>query len=199
MAKKPDSTTQNGNSLAGLADASLKEISKYAQSEKVEDKLIGYNVILTFLVLTFLMAGFLLPGTADIFSSIIYLFVSGIFAAILSYGYLRIIEIITNLSSKNYFALKISITLLFFIVSISLIGFLYHFKELLNIGFALLIVQILVLTGLGYYKYPISGPDNREYRKDANHWALVGKISDICGIINFVVWIGAILLKAIGR
>ncbi|MGD0080915.1 MAG: hypothetical protein ABSB80_09750 [Methanoregula sp.] len=199
MAKKSSSSSQNENSLIDLADGALKEISKYAQSEKEEDKLIGYNVILTFLVLTFLMAGFLLPGTADIFSSIIYLFVSGIFAAILSYGYLRIIEIITNLSSKNYFALKISITLLFFVVSLSLIGFLYHIKELLNGGFALLIVQILVLTGLGYYKYPIRGPNNQEYKKETDHWALVGKVSDVCGIINFVVWIGAILLKAIGR
>jgi hypothetical protein len=199
MIKKASPNNQQGISLASLADSSLKEISKYAQSESVEDKLIGYNVILTFFILTFLMTGYLLPGTSDVFVSIVYLFVMGLLAALLSYGYLRIIEIIVNLNSKNYFALKISITFLFFVVSVSLIGYLYNIKEFLNVGLALLIVQILVLIGLGFFKFPIKIQDNQEYGKDAGYWGLIGKVSDICGIINFIVWIGAILLKAIGR
>lgn len=199
MPKKPSSKTQDGLSLADLADTSLKEISKYAQSEDETDKLIGFNVILTFLVLTFLMAGYLLPTNTDILVSIVYVFVSGILAAILSYGYLRIIEIIANLISKNYIALKISITFLFFIVSISLIGFLYHLKELLSVGFALLIVQILVLIGLGFFKIPGKIQTNQEAGQGSNTWLLIGRVSDICGIINFIVWIGAIVLKAIGQ
>jgi hypothetical protein len=198
MSKKSNSKTQTGPSLADLADSSLKEISKYAQSDDEADKLIGFNVILAFLVLTFLIAGYLLPANSDLFVSIIYVFVSGIFALILSYGYLRIIEIIANLISKNFLAIRISITFLFFIVSISLIGFLYHLKELLNVGFALLIVQILILIGLGFVIIPGKSQRNQDTSKGADTWAWIGRTSDICGVINFIVWIGVIVWKALG-
>lgn len=198
MAKKPKPDTQNVPSLANLADASLIEIAKYAKSDDDGDKLIGFNVILTFLILTLLIAGFLLNSITDMVVTIAYLFIAGIFAAILAYCYLRIVEIIANLISKNYIALKISVAFLFFIVSISLIGFLYHIKDFLNLAFALLIIQLLVLTGLGFVRIPGSIQTDQSIGQGTNYWTTIGRIADIFQIINFIFWIGVIIGKSMG-
>jgi len=198
MVKKPKTDTQNGPSLANLADTSLREIARYAISDNDGDKLIGFNVTLTFLILTLLIAGFLLNSISDMVVTIAYLFVSGIFAAILSYCYLRIVEIIANLISKNYIALKISVTFLFFIVSISLIGFLYHIKEVLNLAFALLIIQLLVLIGLGFVRIPDCIPTDQNVGQGTDYWTTIGRIADIFQIINFIFWIGVIMGKTMG-
>lgn len=185
--------------LGDLADKGLSRIQKYAKSNKQEDKLIGFNAILVFLILTLSTAAYFTPDPNDAATVLIMLFVGGIIGGALSLGYIRLIEIVAGIVSQNIVAMRWSISALFCGVSCSLIGFLFHFMLMVKTAFGILLLQLLLILILGFIGLkPAPTPVVLSEGNSVGFWTTLDRTSTIMGIINFVAWAGAIIIKLIG-
>jgi len=113
------------------AKDSVNAISFYTNSDKEEDKLIGFNAILTLLCLDFIITGLLIPNSSQLVIKIIVLFIFGIVTAAICVVYLYLVEMIANLINKDLFALKLSIGILIFVACLTLSGLFLPKQEFL--------------------------------------------------------------------
>ena len=182
-------------SLTSLANKGLDEIAKFAVSEEPTDKLIGFNAILVFITLTLIILYHFVTNPQDLLNIIIFLCIGGIGAGIVSLGYVKFLAIVSKVVSQDIFALKVSISILFFDVSCVLIGFLFSLEPLVKIAYALLVIQLLAILILGFMKIPVEQKIIEKKNSSVGIWDLLDKIAIITGIINFMAWSVAILIR----
>jgi hypothetical protein len=195
MTKKAHTTKEDGISLASLANEGFKSLSKFAKSEKKEDKLIGFNGILFFLIVTLGIASGITTNFNEIFNILMFLALSALISAILTIGYLKIFDIISNTISNDEFAIKSAISLQFFSVSSMLIGFLYQIKTFINIGIILLLAQLIVALILGFLKLPVKTKIETKQDNKIDIWVILDRILICSGIINLIIGTVTIALK----
>jgi hypothetical protein len=189
--KSSDNNESQISIFFDFAKASVKEISIYTNSEKEEDKLIGFNAILALLCLDFIITGLLLPNSSELVSKIIILFIFGIIAAAMCGIYLYLMVMIANLINKDIFALKLSIGILIFIVCLTLSGLFLPKQIFLEWGFILFCAQIILIIVIGFLKIPIKVNIQKSESQGSNlgiiFWNLLDKISIVGGVLGLIV------------
>lgn len=172
-----------------------EKISKYTKSNEVEDRLIGFNLILAIGILAFIFPGYLTHGNSDFLTKIIILLVCILFAAVAGLIYLPIIEFMSDIVEKDVFSLKFSIALLICAFNLTFFGFYLDNLSFLKYGFVILIIQIVVMIIIGYLKIPVTEKVQQKADKSVDIWVVLDKISIITGLINFIVWIFGLYLS----
>jgi len=194
--KKPKKDTQPQNqqpSLLEIAGVAKEKISVYTKSDKEEDKLLGFNVVLTLCSLAFILTGYVYPNSTDLFVKIFALCVFGILAAIASIPYLYLIEMITDLIKKDIFALKLSVALLICVFNLTFLGLFLNNQKFLEYGFFILFIQIILLIVIGFLKIPVHLKIEQSKTRGSSLgtlvWTILDKISIIGGVISLIIWI----------
>lgn len=173
------------------AKDSVNAISFYTNSDKEEDKLIGFNAILTLLCLDFIITGLLIPNSSQLVIKIIVLFIFGIVTAAICGVYLYLVVMIANLINKDLFALKLSIGILIFVACLTLSGLFLPKQEFLEWGFILICAQIILIIIIGFLKIPVKVNIQKSESQGSNlgiiFWNLLDKISIIGGVLGLIV------------
>lgn len=196
--KKSNSQSEKGQrSLLDYAKDGKDKISYYTKSDKEEEKLIGFNVVLALCSLTFLATGYIYPNSTDLFVKLFALCVFGVLAAIASIPYLVLLEWITDLINRDLFALKLSVALLIIIFNITFLGLFLNNKFFLEIGFLLLFLQLIALIVIGFFKIPVKlkviQNKNENPSIGSIFWIFLDKIAIIGGVISLIVWISSLV------
>lgn len=196
--KKIDSqSNKSQTSLLDLAKIGKEKITVYTKSDKEEEKLIGFNVVLALCSLAFLATGYVYPNNTDLFVKTFALCVFGVFAAIASVPYLVLIEWISDLIDRDLFALKLSVALLICVFNITFLGLFFNNRFFLEIGFLILFIQLIALVIIGFFKIPVKNhvieSEKQGSKLGAIIWTLLDKIAIIGGVISLLLWIYSII------
>ena len=171
-------------SLADLGNIFLKELNKFTQSGKPSYRLMAMNAFLVVLVLTFNFSyGFNLRSS-DILAQTINLIVMSIISAVVGLVYLKIIETVSNLVNGDEFAHNVAISILFFSVTSSIIGFFLNNELLINISRGLILVQLIAILLINKVKLPKL--EEKTSSQGIDIWTILDRILIISGIINLI-------------
>jgi hypothetical protein len=197
MPKQKKNQSPSGNDQPDLspffefAKASVHEISIYTNSEKEEEKLIGFNAVLTLISLDFILTGSLLPNSSELVSKIVLLFIFGIVSAALCGIYLYLVVMIANLAKKDIFALNLSIGILIFVACLTLSGLFLPKQIFIEWGFILICIQVILIIVVGYLKIPVKKNIEQNKIQGSNlgifFWNLLDKISIIGGVLGLIL------------
>ncbi len=193
--KKRNIQIEQETSLGEYVKYFFEKIGKLADSKNLSDRYVAYNSMILFLVLTFVFSNHFLKNFDDLFNVIIQVGVSGLIGAIVSLGYLFLIESINKLIKGDDFAHKIAISTLFIALTTSFLGFLYFLENLIEISLVIVVVQVIMLILFGFFKFPI-GLKIKELKDDkVNVWSVLNKINLISGTINILIIIITFFIK----
>jgi hypothetical protein len=176
-----------------FAKASYHEISIYTNSENEENRLIGFNAVLTLISLDFILTGALIPNSSDLVSKIVLLIILGIVSAAACGIYLYLVVMIANLAKKDTFALNLSIGILIFVACLTLTGLFLPKQIFIEWGLILILIQAILIIIVGFLKIPVK--TNVEQSKIQGSkiwnffWNLLDKISTVGGVLGFTVLI----------
>jgi hypothetical protein len=174
-----------------FARASYQEISKYTTSEIEEDRLIGFNAVLTLISLDFIFTGALIPNSQDLVSKIILLIIFGVVSVAACGIYLYLVVLIAGLAKKDIFALNLSIGILIFVACLTLTGLFLPKQIFILWGFILILIQIILIIIVGFLKIPVK--TNIEQSKIQGSkvwnffWNLCDKISAVGGVLGLIL------------
>ncbi len=176
----------DGISIIELAVKGLNPIKELVETDNPLNKLLALNIILVFVVLGLSISHFIGVTFNDL-ASIVIIVVSFIFAAIITGAY----AFIVNLLIKSYKikAVRMSIFVLFITVPISVIGFIYNLRNLINFSLLLIFIQVLILIVIPlFFK-------EEKIAQESNLWNILGKINTILGLISSIITIGGLIFR----
>jgi len=179
-------------SLVDLAKKGLERIVKLSESQVISEKLQAINTLLFVFVLTLVITHYIGGFITEGLSLLFILAISFIFALIVSPGYGLVLSIISNVSVNKIESLRMGITLLFFSLTLGVIGLTLNSTIASNLSLVLVGVQLLVNLIVGVLPQK-STIENKEI-DFSQLWSALGKTSNVVGIISFVIDVVLIII-----
>ncbi|MBI2629936.1 hypothetical protein HYW76_02450 [Candidatus Pacearchaeota archaeon] len=172
-------------SIVDLAVKGLNPIKKLLEEDKPVNKLLALNMILVFVCLGILIASYLNTEFKDL-ASIVMLFISFLFSAIVTGAYAFVLNLIQGHYKVK--AVRVSIFVLLIILPLTVISLAFKIPSIANISLILILVQAVILVVLSLMF-------KDEEVKELGIWGLLGKANTILGIISSIITIGGLIIK----
>ncbi|HUV79703.1 MAG TPA: hypothetical protein VMW40_02590 [Candidatus Bathyarchaeia archaeon] len=181
-----------------IATIALDNLKKLSESQKISDKLIAFSLVLFILILG-LDISYWLGSMSGItpnepFLFIIIFVVSMIFSFIGSIGYGAILESVSNLPTNKIGALRIGVMILFTDLSLAIIGTLFWIQLLVNASAIIVGAPIITILIAGFIDFRAPTEDKTVKPKQLRE--IIGSLASIITIVNFIIWLCAIIIKS---
>ena len=181
-----------------IATIALNNLKKLSESQKISDKLIAFSLVLFILILGFDISYWLgnMSGITpnEHFLFIVIFAVSMIFSCICSIGYGAILESVSNLPTNKIEALRIGVMILFTDLSLAIIGTLFWIQLLVNASAIIIGVQLITILIVGFIGFPAPTEDKTIKPKQLRE--ILGSLASIITIVNFIIWLCAIIIRS---
>jgi hypothetical protein len=179
---KPEKTYREG-SIMDFAVRGFEKIKNLSRSQKVTDKLIGFNSLLVVIILSLSLTDSFFPNIE--FSTFLLglAFLSLLVLAGMSL-YIPFIEVLLNFAENKISGLKFSISLLFLSLLFISVGISFKLTLAKYFAYTLLALQIFILPFSSIF--PKSKIENKEITF-GDLWNVLGKIDIVIGIISGLI------------
>ena len=187
--------SEEGPSLAELADKSLGKIQRYAESDDPKERLIALNSFVFIIGLGLLLTTWLFTGTD--FSSIeffAHLAISLFIAIVLGLGYFRLIETVAGFSDEQASGLRISIILELVAIPLALAGLLFRINILTSSAFLVLAVQPFTTLAGRFVNLPQTKTTEEN---QSQIWKGLGRTADLITVASFLANLIIITIRMI--
>jgi hypothetical protein len=180
-------------SLADLAKKGLERIVKLSESQVISEKLQAINTLLFVFILTVVSTHYIGGSTTEGLSLLFVFAISFILALIVSSGYGLVLSIISNVSVNRIESLRVGITILFFSLTLAVVGLTLDSKLVSNLSLGLVALQLVITLVIGFFAQKNPLEDKKISLSQV--WDGLGKISSVLGIISFVIDVILLLIK----
>lgn len=172
-------------SVADFAHQAVSKIQTYADSDDPQKNLIGLNALLFVFVTGFIIA-YWLSNAETIFSLTFFvvLVVSLVFAAVLTLGYLPLLDTVNSFGSESLNGLRLAILLEFLAFTSVFSGLLFQVQALVSTAFLIIVIQLFVpLIGDAV---PMLDADSVPETPEEGIWDTLGRLNILIGIGTFI-------------
>jgi hypothetical protein len=181
-------------SLMHYAVIGFSNIKKLSESSLISEKLLGLSSVMFVLIMAANITGWLNTFELFSFSGIVIFLLSVGFAFAISVLYSPLLNLIANFSANKIESVRIGLIVLFAGLPVAVIGLLYKLALLTKISMILIGLQlVIILLGsiVRYAKAPVQDVNVAT----ADLWKVIGRVSNICGILSFMITLVTLIVK----
>lgn len=171
--------------MADFAHRAVKKIQEYGESDRIKDRLVGFNILVFVMVLGVAISDWL-RSSSDLYSLeyAVILALSFVFAFVAGYGYSFLLDAVASFSGESLTGLRLSISIEMAALTAVWVGLLFDTQTAVKIGMGLLVFQLFAVL-FGQFLPLQGGSDTPE--QEWNGWKEgLGTIANVITIATFV-------------
>jgi hypothetical protein len=173
------------NRLVVFAKKGFEILSHLAESQKISDKLLGFNGLLVIIVADLLIANYLVP-TRDFLTYIILLILFGLFLFAGINFYIPFVGLLANFVEDKIKTLRASIYLLLISLLLATVDIFFNSTLFRDVAVFFLGIQVLIIP-FGFM-LPQSRIDDIEI-PPSKLWGILGNVATVWTIIEMAIFI----------